>query len=35
MRFLVMGAGAVGSVCGGFLAQARHLVSLVGPAGWS
>lgn len=30
MRILVMGAGAIGSVVGGFLAQAGHAVTLVG-----
>jgi len=30
MKVLVMGAGAVGSVVGGFLAEAGHAVSLVG-----
>lgn len=30
MRFLVMGAGAIGSVVGGFLARAGHGVTLVG-----
>lgn len=30
MRILIMGAGAIGSVFGGFLAQAGHAVTLVG-----
>ncbi len=30
MKFLIMGAGAIGSVTGGFLAKAGHSVSLVG-----
>ena len=32
MRFLVMGAGAIGSVAGGLLAEAGHDVTLVGRA---
>ncbi|MBI2434473.1 MAG: 2-dehydropantoate 2-reductase [Candidatus Hydrogenedentes bacterium] len=30
MRFLIMGAGAIGTVVGGFLARAGHQVALVG-----
>lgn len=30
MKFLVMGAGAVGSVFGGLLAESGHNVSLIG-----
>ncbi len=30
MRVLIMGAGAIGSVSGGFLAKAGHAVTLVG-----
>lgn len=33
MRLLIMGAGAIGSVVGGFMAKAGHEVSLVGRAG--
>ena len=32
MRFLIMGAGALGSALGGFLSKARHAVTFVGRA---